>query len=170
VKVSSQIPAAGGTPYAVWELGPELVQQHGFKKGYDPRRHNAKPLPAVVPAEAVVVTKRPDPKARVEAARRRMQRHSVRAARVIEDLTESVVRDGAKCPTCGRGSRRAEDIRLRAAIALLDKAGVITPKIAEGEGQSGPVLVFPEGTRMAVLAQCEEPAVLRAPSVRVTTE
>lgn len=154
VKVGARTPAAGGAPYKTWELPKAVPGQ--FKKGYDPNRFHSKPLPAVVPAAAVIVVKKADPKARVEAARRRAQRHAVRAVRVIEELTETVVRDGVKCPTCGRGSRRAEDIRLRAATTLLDKAGVVTPKDGLVEGSTGPVLVFPEGTKMAVLAQAPE--------------
>lgn len=73
--------------------------------------------------------------------------------RRLEEMTELALNDGPKCPTCQRGLPRAEDIRLRATIAVLDRAGLAPQRGQEAlGGASGPVLVFPPGTRIAIEA------------------
>jgi len=103
---------------------------------------------------AQVVPRKPDPKDRVRRAKERLANHSVRHVRYLEELAEYAARDPQKCPTCGRGTPRAESIRLQAILAALGMAGVPPGKNdLPGEEQQAPALVFPPGTRIAVLAE-----------------
>ena len=81
---------------------------------------------------------------------RRKAYHKVRA---LDEMTERDIRGGEPCPTCKRGMPRSEDVRLRAVTAFLDRAGVAAPRGAEEDGERGPLIVFPPGTKIAVLAQ-----------------
>lgn len=82
-----------------------------------------------------------------------MQRQSVSAARRIVMLTKRYDELGGEpCPTCKRSSLRDEELTLKAAKEVLDRAGVsANPKGDLGTGGSGSVLVFPPGTQMAIL-------------------
>jgi hypothetical protein len=94
------------------------------------------------------------PAGTVKMARARLQRASLAMARRLEDMTEEAMRDAPPCPKCGRGLPRAEDIRLRAISTALDRAGVVPSRDAiDTSAESGPLLVFPPGTRIAVLAE-----------------
>lgn len=92
--------------------------------------------------------------ARLNVARQRLRRIAFSQVLKLEELTEELIRlDGKKCPTCGRGTRRDEDLRLRAIVAALDRAGLGPSAKLEVEGEGGgPVLVFPPGTGMAIVA------------------
>lgn len=118
-----------------------------------------------VPLRATRADRVPDPEppdlmpvkgaaAKVEWARRRLKNLAPTAVRRLEEITEALVPDqGAKCPTCGRGSRRDEETRLRAILAVLDRGGVApaTARQPAADEDHGPALIFPPGTRMAVM-------------------
>lgn len=161
LRVKADLKIVNGSAYSTWELPPRSSQ---YQPGYDPRRYvtpaKEEPPAIVAPSRA----QKPDPKQRVEAAKKRLQRHSLRNARYLEELTERAARDSEKCPTCKRGMPRAEETRLRAILAALDKAGVGNPKEAQDETDYGPAIVFPPGTRIAVMAETPQPT---APPLRV---
>lgn len=124
----------------------------------EPRRASL-PCPPGLPPRAAT---RPDallpgprpkgsPADAVERARDRLRRHALRLVKQLEELTGAVIADGGvRCPTCGRGTLRDEQLRLKAIVAALDRGG-LAPGKTIGEGpDAGPVLVFPPGTTMMV--------------------
>jgi hypothetical protein len=69
-------------------------------------------------------------------------------------LTEVIDRDAKVCLTCGRGGKREDELLLKAIGAALGIAGLAPGKSQIGtDGGGGPVLVFPAGTKMAVVAE-----------------
>lgn len=126
-----------------------------------PKADTASGVPSIVPsAEQGTTTdgvpsngRSRDPKRTVQEAQERLQRRSLTMVRRLEEMTELALNDGPKCPTCQRGLPRAEDIRLRATLAVLDRAGLAPQRGQEAlSGAGGPVLVFPPGTRIAIEA------------------
>jgi hypothetical protein len=92
-----------------------------------------------------------DPRRTVQEAQARLQRRSLTMVRRLEEMTELALNDGPKCPTCQRGLPRAEDIRLRATLAVLDRAGLAPQRGQEAlSGATGPVLVFPPGSSVSI--------------------
>lgn len=147
-----QEPASGGPKYMTWALPPTSGSR--LRPGYDPRRYAQPARPAAQGHTTEAVAKAPaDPKEKVEAARRVLQRRSVTLARTLTDLAKRASADATPCPTCGRGTPRAEDLRLRAAVAALDRAGLGVPRgDGAGAAEGGFQMVFPPGTRVAVIA------------------
>lgn len=141
-------PESGGDLYAILTLSPQ--SRDALSKAIRLR-----------PASEVVTTPPPppikqkkDPKTAVQKAKARLQRHAPRTARYLDALTQRVMdEDGVKCPTCGRGTLRSEELRLKAILASLDRAGVTAPRGAgEDPGDPGAAIVFPPGTRIAIMA------------------
>lgn len=155
----------------------QLPKVHGFQPGFDPRRHVPSKPDAQTSSGSTMTatgsikaspgststaprTKR-TPDEAVDVAKRRLKRHSVRHVRFLEELAERASQDAAPCPTCKRGMPRQEEIRLRAVTEALNKAGIVAPK-EQGDGWQGPVLVFPEGSRMAIGVETPRaPVILR---------
>ena len=165
-------PASRSDRATVWSLPP--APEHGFRKGYDPRRFSH-PEPVVatdlVRADAVLVVKRHSPKQRVEVAKDRLRRRAPRYVQYLDDLARKASEDAPACPTCGRGTPRSEEVRLRAVVAALDRSGVTPPRSDDGDGApSGPVIVFPPGTAIAVLVQTPSapPSVVESYGPRIT--
>lgn len=108
---------------------------------------SAKPVPTKIDRS---------PRGTVKMAKERLQRASLTLTRRLEDLTEEAMKIGPACKTCGRGAPREEELRLKAIIAALDRAGVSAAASRDaglGDVEAGPLLVFPPGTRIAVLAE-----------------
>jgi len=169
----TRIPEAGGKKYVVWTLPPAIGNQ--FRPGYDPRRvvkstALVKKAPSGLedaPSTSLSDEKRRDPKRAVEVARDKIRRRAPRYAAYLDELARKASSDAEKCPTCGRGTPRSEDLRLRAVIAALDRGGVVAPKAEGTDGApSGPVIVFPPGTKMAIIAETGPSEVVDA--VRIT--
>lgn len=136
----------GSKPYEVWALPPDFQP---------PVEIPGPPKPVEVVPEPPVTAKKKarDGKAVVERAKQRLQRNSGAQARYLLELTRRASDDAQKCPTCGRGTPRAEELRLKAVLAVLDRAGVVPPRAGGAEGgESGPVIVFPVGTKIAIAA------------------
>lgn len=99
-----------------------------------------------------------DPGQMVQIAQDRLRRRSLNMVRKLEELTELALKDGPVCPTCQRGMPRAEDVRLRAIMAALDRGGLSPQRTQDSPGgATGPVLVFPPGTRIAIEAAATGP-------------
>lgn len=143
-----------------------LPPPSGTGKKYDPRRLVLDSLvgPGVAgvskyePVRAdLVPSKRATPKEAVEKAKNRLRKGAPRYAQYLDDLARKASEDAAPCPTCGRGTPRSEEVRLRAVLGALDRSGVVAPR---GEGEdgtpSGPVIVFPPGTTIGVVVKTPE--------------
>lgn len=90
---------------------------------------------------------------RVAASLRMLKSRTPNLTRALIGLTEVALTDGPACPMCGRGQLRDEELRLRATIAALDRGGVSVAQKNSGDvGPSGPVLEFPPGTQLAIIA------------------
>jgi hypothetical protein len=102
-----------------------------FRPGFDPRRKATGRIPGTT-------TKK------VQAAREMLQAQAQDLVNKLLGLTEEEVpgADGpeGKCPMCGRGMRRPEDLRLRALVAALDRAG-LGIKIEHTGEEGGPIEV-----------------------------
>lgn len=85
------------------------LTKHRFVKG-DPRRINC-------PKGVVGRKKR-------EEAHRLLLEQAPESVRGVIELTQPVRGDVQPCPVCGRGMLRPEEIRLKANIAVLDRAGI----------------------------------------------
>ena len=97
--------------------------------------------------------KKRDPAAAVVAAKASLQRNAPRYARYLRQLAEIASDDAEVCPHCKRGTPRSEEIRLKAILAIMDRAGVTPPRPgADMGGDFGPAIVFPPGTQIAVVA------------------
>lgn len=143
---------------------PQIIERPAEAPGLELKRASEipdKPITAIgvpskaAPAEqgetAIGVPSKRDPRRVVQEAQERLQRRSLTMVRRLEEMTELALNDGPKCPTCQRGLPRAEDIRLRATIAVLDRAGLAPQRGQEAlSAAGGPVLVFPPGTRIAI--------------------
>lgn len=133
----------------------------------------ARPEPRVVRADLVAVPppksdagtakknagapKRRTPEEDVRLAQRLIKRRSPTAARYLRQMAEVASADAKPCPACGRGMPRDEELRLKAVNGLLDRAGLSASKAGSvGDDAGGPLIVFPPGTRIAVLAQVPE--------------
>lgn len=94
-----------------------------------------------------------DPKEAVRQALTIAQQRAPQLVRRLLRLTEAIDREAAPCLTCGRGSKREDELLLKAIQAALGIGGLAPGKAQPGtDGGGGPVLVFPPGTKMAVLA------------------
>lgn len=90
------------------------------------------------------------PKTKSALAQEMIVRKAQRMVRDLFELTLEQRSDAPPCPTCRRGMPRSDETRLKAILALLDRA---LPKVMIGDGASqGPLIVFPAGTRIAVAA------------------
>lgn len=156
----TRTPEAGGKKYVVWTLPPANGTK--LRPGFDPRRHVAstalvKKAPSTLeepPSTSLSAEKKRDPKRAVEVARDKLRRRQPRYAAYLDELARKASSDAEKCPTCGRGTPRSEDLRLRAILAAMDRGGVVAPKAdSANEAPSGPVIVFPPGTKMAIIAE-----------------
>jgi len=141
LRVVEETRGAPGEQYTMWSLPP------------------GQPVVAtVVPPGAtradLVTTKKRTPKEAVEKAKNSLRRRAPRYAQYLDELSRKASEDAVPCPTCGRGTPRSEEVRLRAVVAALDRSGVVAPR---GEGDdgvpAGPVIVFPPGTTIGVLVQ-----------------
>jgi hypothetical protein len=95
-----------------------------------------------------------DPKEAVKLAATLIQQRTPQLARRLLRLTEAIDREAAACLTCGRGSKREDELLLKALQAALGIAGLAPGKVLPGgDGGGGPVLIFPAGTKMAVVAE-----------------
>lgn len=151
VTTEARTPAAGGKAYNVWVMPVRKANQ--FQPGDDPRRYvTPRKEEALAPTEKRATR---DPKLAVQKAKDRLARKSMRYVRGIEELTTRIDKDPTACPTCGRGTKRSEEVRLRALTAALDRAGVVAPRAGDhgDEAPTGPLIVFPAGTRIAILAE-----------------
>lgn len=100
-----------------------------------------------------------DPKEAVRIALLQVQQRAPTLVRRLLRLTEVIDRDAKACLTCGRGGKREDELLLKALQAALgivglaggSKAGVVDM------GGNGPMLVFPPGTKMAVMAEVASP-------------
>ena len=169
--------------YVEWSLPPAPLT--GFRKGYDPKRRgnllsppvdiaptpgNVPAAPELVRADLVPPTKR-TPKEHVEVAKNRLRKRAPRYAQYLDDLARKASEDAAPCPTCGRGTPRSEEVRLRAIVAALDRGGVTPPRSNEDDASpSGPLLVFPPGTKIGIIVQTPEasPPVVGHGALRIT--
>jgi hypothetical protein len=110
----------------------------------------------------------------VKTAANLIKRRSPTAARYLRDLADTAAKDAPACPACGRGTPRGEELRLKAVLAILDRAGVVAPRGGVDLPDSGPLIIFPPGTSIAVVAKPPEmPAVdliaqPAVPGVRLT--
>lgn len=96
-----------------------------------------------------------DPMRAVRLAQDRLRRKALKHARYLDELTEPVRPASPShppCPACGCGMPRPEDIRLRAISAAGAAAGWATTKQGEQGADSGPAIVLPPGTRIAIAA------------------
>ena len=114
-----------------------------------------------LPEEARVLRRAPTTAMAAELLRRKAYGKTL----ALLELTEREQRDAVKCPSCGRGMLRAEETRLRAILAVLDRAGMGARDKPEG-GESGPLIVFPPGTRIGIVAQTRTEAEQRAEEAR----
>lgn len=74
-----------------------------------------------------------------------------KARAMVRKLIELTEEDtGGKCDKCGR-SPRSDDVRLKAVLAVLDRAGVGSK--AQVTDSTGPLIIFPQGTKLAIAAQ-----------------
>lgn len=131
-----------------------------FQPGHDPRRHRQEPVavsardvPATAPAPpSAPIEKKTKlaPEESVALARRILQSRAPSAARRVTTLLEAMDHEAPPCPACKRGSRRDEELILKAAKEVLDRAGVTVPKAALDLDVSAPAIVFPPGTRIAI--------------------
>ena len=151
VIIETRTPEAGGKSYSVWMLPPTPPE---------PREAQLVRADEVLDLPPSPKPTRHDPKAVMQRAKDRLARKAVRYVKGIEELSERIDRDPVKCPTCGRGTKRSEEIRLRALTAALDRAGVVAPRSGDaGEmPERGALIVFPPGTRIAILPEPLEPA------------
>lgn len=113
---------------------------------------------APLPEELRVLRKAPTTAMAAELLRRKAYHKTL----ALLELTEREQRDAVKCPSCGRGMLRAEETRLRAILAVLDRAGMGAKDKGEGGGESGPLIVFPPGTKIGIVAQTSTEAERRA--------
>jgi hypothetical protein len=105
-----------------------------------------------LPEELRTIKKAPTTALATELLRRKAYSKTL----ALLEMTERERRD-EKCPACGRGMLRAEETRLRAILAVLDRAMPATKGGDPGEG-SGPLIVFPPGSKIAILAQTGQEA------------
>lgn len=133
-----------------------------FQPGHDPRRHRQEARPALEAVSALDVPSAPPdaapppkkvklkPEESVASARRILQARAPSAARRVVDLIGDLDLQAPPCPACGRGSRRDEELILKAAKEILDRAGVTVPKAGLDGEVSAPAIVFPPGTQIAI--------------------
>jgi hypothetical protein len=117
--------------------------------------------------------KRRTPEEDVRLAQKLIKRRAPTAARYLRQMAEVASADAKPCPACGRGMPRDEELRLKAVNGLLDRAGLSAAKAGTvGDDAGGPLIVFPPGTRIAVLAQVPgdgtEEGVSRSAAVEMT--
>lgn len=119
------------------------------------------PVPGLTRGDDPKLTKlRTTVEDRVRTASNLIKRRAPTAARYLRDLADTASQDAPKCPACGRGTPRGEELRLKAILALLDRAGVVAPRGGPEDTERGPLIVFPPGTSIAVVAKpLELPAV-----------
>jgi len=155
VITEARTPEAGGKSYNVWVLPPTPPEPREAQLVRADETPDLSPPPKPT---------RRDPKVVMQKAKDRLARKSLRYVRGIEELSERIDRDPVKCPTCGRGTKRSEEIRLRALTAALDRAGVVAPRAGDlGDApERGALIVFPPGTKIAILP--EPLASVEAPS------
>ena len=153
---------APGEQYRVWSLPPGYTLPIGAPLVKPPMKP-----PEPVRAD-LIPSKKSCPKARVEHAKNRLRLRAPRYVQYLDDLARKASDDATPCPTCGRGTPRSEEVRLRAVVAALDRSGVVPPR---GEGDdsvpSGPVIVFPPGTTIGVIVQTPG-AIAESRALRVT--
>lgn len=117
-------------------------------------------LPGVTPATVTgtpidaPVTKVTKPKTKPEdavlKAHNIIKRATPTAARAVRDLVARASDDAVACPACGRGMPRAEELRLKAATVVLDRAGLSPAKAPSELGETGPMIILPPGTRLGI--------------------
>lgn len=112
--------------------------------------------PAVTrPVAAVTTVKKPKrrPEDYTQKASDMARRAAPRAIRAMSRMLDPVRDDGPPCPSCGRGMPRPEDLILKAATAVADRGGVGPAKGVGDMTDTGPMIVLPPGTRLAVAVE-----------------
>jgi hypothetical protein len=121
-----------------------------FLPGFNP------PKPA---ASEVTVKRTPrTPEESTRLAHNLIKRAAPTAARTVRELVQRSSKDAEACPACGRGMPREEELRLKAATTLLDRSGLSPARAPSADdGSTGPLIIFPPGTQIAILARTPGP-------------